>query len=164
MTKILVTGNAGSGKSTLARKIARSQNIPFFSLDKIVWKEKWQKAPSDEILQKTNVLIKKDNWVIDGVSYEVMAAADQVIFLDVPRKVSYWRTTKRNYKYLFRSRPDLPPHCPEILIIPKLIKIIWRFPVRVKPKILQEKERRSDSFVHITSKAELRKFLESLNT
>ncbi len=163
MSRILVTGNAGSGKSTLARKIASSHNLPFYSLDKIVWKEKWQKASTNDILQKTNELISNDSWVIDGVSYEVMAAADLVIFLDVPRRTSYWRTTKRNYRYLFRSRPELPPHCPEIFIIPKLIKIIWNFPRKVRPRILDAKTQRNESFVHITSNKELAEYLNSLH-
>lgn len=159
MSKILVTGNAGSGKSTLARKIAISNGLPLFSMDKIVWQERWKKPSADDILRKTNELIEKDSWVIDGVSFEVMAAADLVIFLDFPRRVSFWRTTKRNYKYLFRSRPELPPHCPEILIIPKLVKIIWNFPARVKPKLLERKMLQNESFIHITSNEELKEYL-----
>lgn len=162
MRKILVTGNAGSGKSTTAKIIAETLGVPFVCLDSIVWGEGWQKTTADEVLRKTNELIVNDAWVIDGVSYEAMNAADTVIFLDFPRHVCYVRAAKRNWRYLFQSRPDLPDNCPEILIIPKLVKIIWRFPNRVRPKILNEKARRSGTFIHIRSNRDLRKYLGSL--
>lgn len=163
MSKILITGNAGSGKSTLARQIAASKSLPLFNLDKIVWEEQWQKVPKDDVARKTTEIIGKEKWVIDGVSTQVMAAADVVIFLDVPRRVSYWRVAKRNYKYLFRSRPELPPHCPEILIIPTLIRIIWSFPETVKPKILKIKTKGDKTFIHVTSNSELTDVLKTLS-
>jgi len=153
--KILVTGNAGSGKSTLAKKIADAQGLPCYGLDRIVWKPKWEKSSDEEIHKEISKLISQDEWVIDGVSVQVMEAADVIIFLDVPRQVSFWRATKRNYKHLFKSRPGLPENCPEILIIPKLTKIIWRFPKRMRPKILAEKERRGTGFIHVRSTNDL---------
>lgn len=158
-----MTGNAGSGKSTLGRIVAQKKSLPLFSLDSIVWREGWQKATSDEVRRGVSNLISKRAWVIDGVDYEILKAADVVIFLDFPRKVSFYRAAIRNRKFLFTSRPDLPANCPEILIIPKLIKIIWKFPKRVRPKILAEKIRRGDtSFVHIQNNKQLKEYLDSL--
>jgi adenylate kinase family enzyme len=163
MKRVLVTGNAGSGKSTLSKKLADSLGLPYFGMDQIVWKEGWKKASDAEEQEKVAELIARDSWVIDGVSYEVMTAADVVIFLDTSRRVCFWRAAKRNGKYLFKSRPELPANCPEILIIPKLAQIIWRFPERVRPKILTEKTRRNrDTFIHIRSKADLEMYMQSL--
>lgn len=163
MNRIFVTGNAGSGKSTLAKELAKRKGIPFFSLDKIVWQENWQKTPKEERQKKIAGLLKKKSWVIDGVDYDILRAADTVIFLDIPRKISFYRVIKRNSRYLFSSRPDLPPNCPEILIIPTLVKIIWRFPGKVRPNILAEKNLRNDnSFVHITHKSQLEDYLAEL--
>lgn len=136
MKRILVTGNAGSGKSTLAKRIADRLCLPRHSLDGIVWQAKWKKTPQAEREERIQNLVLKDAWVIDGVSSHVQAVADVVIFLDVPRRVSFWRVTKRNWEFLFRSRPELPPGCSEVLIIPTLIKIIWHFPKRIRPRIL----------------------------
>lgn len=161
--KILVIGNAGSGKSTLGRQIAKYHELECYSLDKVVWKEHWKKAPRDEQRNKIKKLIARKSWVIDGVDYDILKAADRVIFLDIPRRVCFYRVAKRNIRYLFKSRPELPKHCPEILIVPTLIKIIWKFPARVKPKILLEKARRdSATFVHIEKNKQLRNYMNQL--
>lgn len=153
-------GNAGSGKSTLGKRIAAELSLPFYSLDKIVWQEGWKKTPPEDQERQITQLTSTGRWVIDGVSYSVQEIADVVIFLDVPRRVSFWRTLKRNKRYLFSSRPDLPPNCPEILIIPTLVKIIWRFPYRVKPKILAKgRAKNTATFIHITSRPELESFM-----
>jgi adenylate kinase family enzyme len=157
--KVFVTGNAGSGKSTLGKALAASLGIEYVTLDKVVWKEGWQKAPEDERRKEISRLISRDDWVIDGVSDEILQAADLVVFLDFPRRVCFYRALKRNSRYLFSSRPGLPPNCPEILIVPKLVKLIWRFPRRVKPRILAEKAaRKNNTFVHITSARNSRDF------
>ncbi|MGH3742094.1 MAG: hypothetical protein ACRDT1_12265 [Micromonosporaceae bacterium] len=135
--RVLVTGNAGAGKSTLAQALASDLRAPYFGLDQIVWRERWQKAPEHERHAAISDLVALPAWVIDGVSEQVQAAADVVVFLDVPRRTCYWRVLGRNLPYLFRSRPGLPRHCPEILIAPRLCRIIWRFPRHVRAKILE---------------------------
>jgi len=163
MRKVLVTGNAGSGKSTTAKRIASSLDIPYYGLDKIVWKKGWQRTSSEERNQKIKRLVRHKAWVIDGVDYGIMQVADTVIFLDISRRTCFKRVASRNWKYLFKSRPGLPENCPEILIIPTLVKIIWRFPANVRPKIMDEKSKRSSSnFVHIRNKVDLENYLQSV--
>jgi len=148
MPKIHVTGNAGAGKTTLAHELAAALNLPVFGLDKIVWQAGWVKTPSDIRSAKEAALIAKSEWIIEGVSQSVREAADIVIFLDVSRRTAFLRCVKRNWKFLFKGRPELPDNCPEILIIPKLIKIIWRFKTHVRPKILADiNENPSDRFI-----------------
>lgn len=141
MKRIFVTGNAGAGKSTLAGCLGRALAFPVHSLDQIVWQSGWRKTPAEQKKQRIQQLIRSsDEWVIEGVSQAVMEAADTIIFLDVPRHVCLWRCVKRNRHFLFRSRPDLPERCPEILIIPELLRIIWNFPKNVRPSILKHLE------------------------
>ena len=149
-TRVLVTGNAGSGKTSFASSLAKVLDVPCHSLDGIVWQERWRKTPQHEKDAKIEALIATDAWVIDGVSDRVLQAADVVVFLDVPRSVSAWRAMRRNVRYLFKSRPGLPPRCPEVLVIPKLARLIWRFPRHIRPRILREMDRRPDgTFVHV---------------
>ncbi len=156
MSKIHVTGNAGAGKSTLAREIGTALGLPVFGLDKIVWQEGWVKTPPETRAAKERALISRPEWVIEGVSQTVRDAADTVFFLDVDRKTSLIRCAKRNWKFLFTSRPDLPKNCPEILIIPDLIKIIWGFKTHTRPKILADMTEQSSGRFIITDTTDLK--------
>lgn len=164
MNKILVTGNAGSGKSTLSRRIGDKLPIPVYSLDKVVWKPGWEKASDTEKRKGIEKLISKDKWIIDGVSSQVLEVADTVIFLDYPMMTCYSRVLKRNWRYLFRSRPELPENCPEILIIWELVKIIWNFDRKYKYNVIDQinKFKHSKKIIHISSNDELEKFMTSL--
>jgi adenylate kinase family enzyme len=133
-----VTGNAGAGKTTLATTLGQALDLPVFHLDSIVWQPGWRKTPPDERDRQEAELIEGQDWVIDGVSDQVRGAADLVVFLDVPRYRCLGRVFRRNLPYLFRSRPGLPAGCPEILIIPRLIRMILRFPHRVRARIRSE--------------------------
>jgi len=138
--RIHVTGNAGAGKTTLAKHIAASLQLPVFFLDKVVWQPGWQKTEPAQRDMLEQELIDKPDWVIDGVSHNIRYAADLTIFLDVPRHVCIGRCMRRNLPYMLRSRPELPENCPELKILPQLLKIIWRFPDWVRPHILNDIE------------------------
>ena len=127
LRRILVTGNAGSGKSTLARSLGAALDLPVHGLDRVVWQAGWQPTPLAQRDAALHQLASGTAWVIDGVSRIIEAQADLVVFLDVKPALCTWRCARRNLRYLFRSRPGLPANCPEILIIPQLLKIIWRF-------------------------------------
>jgi adenylate kinase family enzyme len=143
-----VTGNAGSGKSTLAKQLGLLLELPTYSLDRIVWQPGWKKTPVEEKNRKIQELTERESWVIDGVSSAAQSCADTVIFLDVPRRISYWRVAKRNGRYLFHSRPELPPHCPEAHILPALCRIIWNFPSKIRPGILERMEQSKETQRH----------------
>ena len=132
-----MTGNAGAGKSTVAARIGAALDLPVFGLDAIVWQPGWRKTPDPIKHARIRDLVSDDAWVIDGVSSIALDAADTIIFLDVPRRTCYRRVAQRNVRFLFRSRPGLPEHCPEILIMHRLAKIIWQFPRTVRPAILE---------------------------
>jgi adenylate kinase family enzyme len=163
MTRIFITGNAGSGKTTLARRVGEQLGLTVFGLDEIVWRPGWRKSPADWRAEKIAALIAPEAWVIEGVSATVLEAADFVIFLDVDRRTSFFRCARRNWRYLFRSRPGLPENCPEILIIPKLIQIIWNFPSRVRPGILAALAGRADSSWIVRRPGDLQAALSALS-
>ena len=139
--RINVTGNAGAGKSTLAELLGRRVDLPVYALDRIVWQPGWMATPPEQRRRMEMELIARETWIIDGVSSRVRAAADLVVFLDVPRSTSLFRCVKRNRSYLFRSRPGLPENCPEIVIMPRLLRLIWSFPRVVRPDIMEEAKR-----------------------
>ena len=136
MRRILVTGNAGSGKSTLAARLGELLGLDVVGLDRVVWRPGWQKAPPDERRAAEREMAARPAWVVDGVSSTILTAADLVIFLDLPRPVCLWRCLRRSLPYLLWSRPGLPERCPELLILPHLVRLIWRFPAQTRPAIL----------------------------
>ena len=150
--------------STLAQRIALRLDLPCHGLDTIVWQEGWRKTPEPEKERKIRELAQANCWVIDGVSLTAQDAADTVVFLDVRRRVSLLRVAKRNWRYLFRSRPGLPPRCPEILILPKLIQLIWRFPRVVRPRIIERMNAGDGSqrCFHLRTASDVEQFLAGL--
>jgi len=164
MQRVLVTGNAGSGKTTVAITLADLLNLPYSGLDAIVWQPGWIKTPKHSRDACEVAIAKRSSWVVDGVSEIMLEAADTVIFLDFPRYTCYWRVLVRNLPFLFRSRPGLPAHCPEILVMPRLVKLIWRFPKWVRPSILETGRDEAKRFIHIRSSKELLQLVENSHT
>lgn len=161
MQRIFITGNAGTGKTTLSKQVSELLGIKAYGLDKIVWSPGWQMASTVDRAIKIAEITKKSSWIIDGVSEVALKAADTIIFLDFPRKISYIRVMKRNWRYLFKSRPELPKNCPEILIVKQLLKIIWNFPSYVRPSILKHlhESKGIKNIFHIRSKHDLNDFM-----
>ena len=159
MPRIHVTGNAGSGKTTFARRLGDLLDEPVYGLDDIVWRPGWQKTPAEERRALEIELVERPSWIIEGVSPIVRQAAEVIILLDVSRLVALGRCAKRNWRYLFRSRPGLPPGCPEWKIVHRLCRLIWRFPEHVQPEILAEASRRAVTFKHARTRAEFEEVL-----
>jgi adenylate kinase family enzyme len=159
--RIHITGNAGSGKSTFARDAGDILGINVYGLDRIVWQERWRKTPLDERRILEERLVANDQWIIEGVSAMARQAADIIVLLDLPRFHCYLRCARRNWRYLFKSRPGLPDNCPEIRIIPRLMKIIWRFPEMVRPAIIRDLD--SKMAFRLSSQREMNHFLIELS-
>lgn len=160
--RIHITGNAGSGKSTFAKNIGDTLGINVYGLDKVVWREGWRKTPLVERKRLEEELASKPQWIIEGVSSIARQTADLIIFLDFPRNVCYLRCVKRNWRYLFSSRPGLPDNCPEIKIVPTLAKIIWYFPYVAKPIIINEMNIQEKAYIIISSNDEIVQLLSEI--
>ena len=163
--KIFITGNAGAGKTSLAKQLGEKLQITPLSLDGIVWQSGWKSTSELERTARINHITNTKTWIIDGVSKYVLGMANIIIFLDIKRSTCYLRLMKRNWKYLLKSRPELPPKCPEILIIKKLISIVWNFDKLVKPNILKHitENRKSKLVYHVTTHAEIELLFQDLD-
>lgn len=160
--RIHITGNAGSGKTTLAKELGFLLDVDVYGLDKIVWQQGWGTRPLKERRRLEEDLCQKTAWIIEGVSSLVRESADVIIFLDLPRRQCYWRCLKRNWRYLFKSRPELPDHCPEIKILPELVKIIWQFPSNSRPRIVGGHDKKNQTFVILNSNKDIESFLDEI--
>ena len=163
MTKIFVTGTAGAGKTTFAQRLAPILGLPAHSIDSFKWMAGWKTVPREVRLRRQQEIMAPGSWLIEGISAQIQAAADVVVFLDIPRPLAYLRVFRRNLPCLFRSRPDLPPGCPEILVIPHLVKFIWRYPRTHRAALLGQMAvpHPRQTFHHIRTGAEREALLQA---
>jgi adenylate kinase family enzyme len=88
----IVASASGSGKTTLGRALADRLDVPFHELDALNHGAGWVEATPAELRARVEPLVAADDWVIDG-SYRgklgdlVLARADTVVWIDLPRRV-----------------------------------------------------------------------------
>ncbi|MFW9962072.1 MAG: DNA topology modulation protein [Candidatus Sifarchaeia archaeon] len=140
MKRVLILGPSGSGKSTLGEKLGRILGIPSIHLDQHYWRPNWVETPRDEWRAKVKNLISSESWVMDGNYTSTLklraSAADTIIFIDVPRRLSYLRVFSRFLRFRGGTRPDLTEDCPEKIDL-DFIRWIWNYPSTRKPLILK---------------------------
>jgi adenylate kinase family enzyme len=169
MKKIVIIGSAGSGKSTLARRLGQMLDIEVIHLDTHYWKPGWAEPSGDEWRHRVEQLVRREAWIMDG-NYSGtldirLAAADTVIFLDFPRLLCLWRVLKRWWRYRGRSRPDLPPGCPEKIDLP-FLRWIWQYPRTRRPLIRKKLKRASGEkrVIVLSNPRDVRRFLREVET
>ena len=117
MKRVAVFGNAGGGKSTLARRLADLTRLPLHVVDMIQFKAGGEAVAHDEYLKIHADLISRDAWIIDGFgcvasAWERFAAADTLIYVDLPLSIHYRWVTKRLIQGLFASPKGWPDNSP----------------------------------------------------
>ncbi len=128
--RILVIGHPGAGKSTLASNLGMKTGLPVIHLDKEFWRRGWVQIPKNEWRQRTEILVNRDEWIIDG-SYDRtldirLLRADTVIFLDFSRYLCLWRVSKRIVTNFGEVRPDMADGCPERIDL-GFLKFVWNY-------------------------------------
>jgi adenylate kinase family enzyme len=80
-----------------------------------------------------------ERWIMEGyhrVCLDIrLRAADEVVFLDFPRRTCLWRVMKRWLRHRGRTRPDMGAHCPEKLDL-EFLRYIWSFNRLVRPGVM----------------------------
>jgi adenylate kinase family enzyme len=109
MKRVAVFGNAGGGKSTLARRLAELTRLPLFSIDMMQFKAGGDKVPDEEYLRQHADILRRDEWIIDGFdsvasAWERFAAADTLIYVDLPLVTHYWWVTSASSRDSTPSR------------------------------------------------------------
>jgi adenylate kinase family enzyme len=155
MQRVLVIGSPGSGKSTLATELARRTGLPLIHLDQEHWRSGWVEPPKDEWRRRVAELVAGNRWIIDGNYGGTLdlrlARADTLIDLEFPAWLCVWRILRRVAGSWGRVRPDMAEGCPEQL----------NFTARERTEA--KLKRFTGTRVHLTSPAEVRRFLASLD-
>ncbi len=168
MKRVLVLGPSGSGKSTFAEKLADLLGVPCIHLDSYYWKPNWVETPEEQWFETVGELISRESWVMDGNYTSTLEMrirrADTAIFLNVPRRLSFWRVFKRRVMHRGRVRRELAPGCYEKIDL-DFIRWIWNYPLRSKPlidRILSENSDRKTVLV-LKNSRDAKEFLGQLS-
>lgn len=159
-------GNTGGGKSTLARRLAEATGLPFYPLDAIQYRAGGGKVPDEEYLSAHADLLSRDRWIIDGYgsvasSFERFAAADTLVYLDLPLTTHAWWVTKRFATGLFRNPEGWPENSPIWSSTLNSYKVLWLYHRRLTPKYRQfvAEAAASKRVHHLKSPAGIEEFL-----
>ena len=136
--RIAIVGCSGGGKSTLARALAARTDLPLIHLDREFWQPGWKDKPPEAWLARHTALINEPRWIIEG-SYaatlpERAAAADLIVFVDLPRWQCLWRILRRTLTTYGRVRDDMAPGGHERFNI-AFLRYIWNFRAQNNPRI-----------------------------
>lgn len=103
MDRIAIIGCGGSGKTHLANRLAALLNLPLTHLDGVYYDAAWNPLPQDEFAEIQRGLVAAPRWVIEGNYAGTLpirlAAADTVVFLDLPAATCLLGIIRRRWRY-----------------------------------------------------------------
>jgi adenylate kinase family enzyme len=172
MKRVAVFGNAGGGKSTLAKRLAEITRLPLYPIDILQFPDGGDssKVSHDEYLKMHAELLRQEEWIIDGFgsaasAWERFAAADTLVYIDLPLRTHYWWVTKRLIGGLFSNPEGWPPNSPIWESSLDSYKVIWLCHRRLTPKYRQlvADMAASKRVHHLRSPAEMVTFLDAIS-
>jgi adenylate kinase family enzyme len=143
MRRVMLIGSGGAGKSTLAVRLGARLGLPVVHLDARHWHPGWVPTPDAEWRREVAALAAGPAWIMDGNYGGTLdlrlAAADTVVFLDLPRRVCLWRVLTRTARHVGRSRADMGAGCPERLdrAYLEFLRWVWSYPAARRPGVLR---------------------------
>ena len=173
MKRVSIVGQTGSGKTTLARRLAATLKLEHIELNAIHWQADWQPLPTETFRHRVAAALDHDAWVTDGnysaVQDLVLAKADTVVWLDYPLFTVFKQLTPRTFRRVF-LREELWNGNKERFweqFLSRDSLFLWALRTH-KAKRERYTALMSDPayddlhFVHLRSRRELRRWLETL--
>ena len=164
--KIAVIGYSGAGKSTLARALGERYGIPVLHFDRVQYTSDWQERDREEARRIVRQFMEQPQWVIDGTyskfEYERrLEEADEIVFLNLPRMVCFWRAWRRFLLFCGRTRPDMADGCAEKMDLEFIWWLLWKGRRRRRREKFQKVIRQyPEKTVVLRSQKEIDRYLE----
>lgn len=94
--KINIIGTSGSGKSTLAKQIAARLGAPYIEMDTLYWRANWQGISDEEMFATlAEKLNATPDWVLDGNYNRTRPVKWQQVDIVVWIDYGFWRTLRQ---------------------------------------------------------------------
>ena len=171
--KVAVFGNAGGGKSTLARQLAEITGLPLFPIDVIKYRDGTYRPdsaiPQEDYRKLHTGLLNQERWIIDGfdsvsLTWERFAAADTLVYIDLPLLTHFRWITKRLIQGLLRNPEGWPANTPIWASTLSGYRVLRRCDRHLTPKYRQHAAAAASfkRVYHLRSPAEIEAFLKSM--
>src|SRR5262249_45649709 len=113
-----------------------------YPLDTIQYRTGGGKVPHEDYLKAHAELISRDQWIIDGFgcvtsAWERFAAADTLIYIDLPLSTHYMWVTKRLLQGLFVNPEGWPEDSPMWPSTLNCYRVVWACHRRLTPRYRQ---------------------------
>lgn len=136
MRKIAVVGCGGSGKTVLARRLGELLAIPVTHLDAVYFDPDWNPLPAEEFTERQRAIVAAEAWIVDGnyaFSLPIrLAAADTVIFLDLPAWSCLLAVAQRRLRHRGGQHPERGVHD---RITWGFVTYVWNYRSKMAPRV-----------------------------
>jgi adenylate kinase family enzyme len=136
MDRITVIGCGGSGKTHLSNQLAATLSLPVTHLDAVYYDADWNPLPAAEFAKLQRDLAAAPRWLIEGnyaSSLPIrLAAADTVIFLDLPAATCLLGILQRRWRYRGGQHTQVGVYD---RITWNFVKYILRYRTTMRPRV-----------------------------
>jgi adenylate kinase family enzyme len=167
MRKVAVFGNAGGGKSTLSKQLSEITGLPLYVLDKLQYQPGGIEVPHEEYLRSHQLILDQGRWLIDGFGsidtlWVRLAAADTLVFVDLPLYVHSWWVTQRFLTSAIQSPEGYPKNSPILKSALRSYRVLWLCHQRLTPKYREfiDQARSTKQVYHLRSPKQIQQFLD----
>jgi adenylate kinase family enzyme len=165
VNRIAIIGCGGSGKTHLARQLGAALAIPVTHLDTLNFDSDWNPIPANRFAHLQRELACQPRWVADG-NYAAtlpirLAAADTVIFLDLPAWACLWGILQRRLRHGAGQHAAIGVYD---RITWDFVRYILRYRRSMRPRIhrLQAQYAGGTDLVGLRSRRATRRYVRSL--